>query len=94
MTEKQAWRTIAEAYATPRWERSRKQRELTYCGICYAIKRLFRKKSNVSQSMRKEIYQDLDSWPDWFGFFCRTTPENDKLRADYCYLQYFMLGGK
>ena len=37
MTERQAWKTIAEAYYTPKDERTKEQHRLTRSGICAAV---------------------------------------------------------
>lgn len=91
MTEKQAWLTIAEAYGTLRGRRSKKQRELAMCGICHAITEST-VQDDLRPRMREKVYRDLDSGR--FGaYFCVYNRANDKLRADYCRLNYYMLGG-
>ena len=90
MTEKQAWRTIGKAYATPRSERSRRQGSLACCGICSANNRLVEGRTDLWWRISRKIRADLKGQV----FFCACSPANDKLRADYCYLQYYMLGGK
>lgn len=91
MTEKQAWLTIAEAYATPRKKRFW-QYELTKHGVCHAIY-VIKSTYHLRSRMFQKVHDDLRL--GMFGpVFCAYNPINDKLRADYCYLQYYMLGGK
>ena len=40
MTERQAWKTIAEAYATPYEERTEREKRLTGRGLCFALARV------------------------------------------------------
>ncbi len=101
MTEKQAWLTIGKAYDTKRSERSREQRELTRSGICHALVELERTKAitnNIYNRMDDKIWVEIDALRlnglARFHIFCTFCSVNDKLRSDYCYLQYFMLGGK
>ena len=93
LTQLQAWRTIGEAYDTLRSERSAAQRELAGRGICFAHSKLFRRGSIVWTRMRNKIEADLLN-SDLHAYFCAYTSDNDKPRSDYCYLQYYMLGGK
>ena len=101
MTEKQAWRTIAEAYATLRSERPNVQWKLTRYGICLALVELERTKTitdNMYDRMDDKIWAEIDalrlSGLAYHPVFCTYHSVNDKLRADYCYLQYYMLGGR
>lgn len=92
MTEKQAWWTMAVAYGTPRGKRDEKQRSLTRCGICWALWCMARD-AGLSPTLRhgavKKLRRDLGS----LTWFCAYNRPNDALRADYCYLNYYMLGG-
>ena len=109
MTEKQAWLTIAKAFATPRGERTEKQEslmgytncrgELIYAGVCRAILIIEPISSNMYTRMMEKVgdcttlrIADINFCGDWF---CSPyPPRNDKLRADFCYLMYYILGGE
>lgn len=99
MTEKQAWLTIAEAYGTPEEERSDEQRRMTRWGCCCGLRELWglQNRGSACSIMLTKIRWDVDHYsrrnPFWDSYFCACIPANDKLRADYCYLQYYMLGG-
>ena len=103
MTEKQAWLTIAEAYATPRNERIGESYDITGLeergdGICYALEILYDRRSITMGCLISMENKILDSHlPDcgWLPYFCDyENPANDLLRADYCYFQYYRLGGE
>jgi len=94
MTEKQVWWTMAVAYGTEREERSEAQRYLAGYGICMAINRMpsTELSCNLFRRMRGKVYTDL-ALEGSGAWFCAPTPANDALRADYCLLNYYMLGG-
>ena len=102
MTERQAWKTIADAYATPKRERTEDQVRLAESGICGAALSLWLYYKEIDNKQRNQITRIItDSMPnnpycDSAGgrWFCAPIPANDKLRADFCYLQYYKLGGK
>lgn len=100
MTEKQAWWECAVAYATPRDERTEKQKRLVYDGICVAMFRLtlqkllsttiyFRIKQKIKESMPPDTFTYAI-----FLYFCEPSPANDLLRADYCFAMYYSNGAK
>ncbi len=86
MTEKQAWWTIAKAYETPRGKRTIRQINITLYGICNAIF-CMEISERIDESMDNKVWECVSE-----GLvFCDYEPENDKLRADFCYLMYYML---
>lgn len=104
MTERQAWKTIADAYATPRGERTEKQRRITNRGICASLVWLPVGWTTELQ-MKRKVYQSMPptgrtiALPAEFGckaeyYFCPLTPANDLLRADYCYAMYYSNGAE
>lgn len=90
LTEKQAWEKIAEAFATTHDSRNYTQLILTLHGVCSAITR-----STVTKIVRvrmyNKVYQCLTVRQ---VYFCKLLPINDKIRADFCHLMYFQLGGE
>ncbi len=109
MTERQAWLTIAKAYATPRGERTKKQNNLTEHGICNAIAILL-SFDVASYKMETKI---LESMPPkrsghhlGAGYFCPSrfhvhtgwescnVKQCDEWRADYCYAMYYSNGAE
>lgn len=96
MTEKQAWLTIAEAYATPRENRSEKRRHLAAVGVCSALTILWVRLEigyETYHTMRSKVIADANNLSGCPDYFCACYPANDKLRALYCLLNYYMLGG-
>lgn len=102
MTQRQAWLTMARAYYTPENKRTEKQVILADDGICLATLELFQEDGlgvETLQSMDNDLEYDVKCYTDE-GYFCTVRgwsdfdPANDLLRADYCMLQYYMLGGK
>lgn len=91
MTERQGWLTIAEAFATPRGKRTSPEWALTLFGVCAAIDEL-----GMSYRERRRMMKAVwDAMPGGAViFFCPYIPANDPLRADFCYFQYYRLGGK
>ncbi len=103
LTEQQAWLTIAEAFATPRGERTDEEKQIAKTGVCAAFfglgsswydrHNLIRGRISVAteQDMRNRIPRlnqivNGEFWPIHY--------RNDLLRADFCYLQYYMCGGE
>lgn len=103
MTEKQAWLTIAMDMALPR-KRAKygfDPRKLERC-LCWAINNL---RSQTSEDIRefmkneiwevKELLNEVLTLSEQSAYFCDPQdPANDLLRADFCYLQYYRLGGE
>jgi len=101
LTEKQAWLEVAEAFYTPEDDRARRQRRIASCGICNAIDVLcFLSKigNDTADRMDIKIKADLPPGSSWFCYPYRWVDEllraNELLRADYCMLQYYMIGGR
>ena len=89
MTEKQAWRYIAEAYYTPEEKRDWDQAFVTQFGICRAITTLYcihRIEVETAKRMKIIVGDELKAMfsPAYFYFYCR---KGDLLRADWCYWQ-------
>ena len=101
MTEKQAWLTIAEAYATPRDERSILAYSLTFNGICTGINGLW-DSGRIKYKNRNNMMDVISGSMGGRDYMSRYAhegrgvlrPANDLLRADFCYFQYYRLGGK
>ncbi len=92
MTEKQAWLTIAKAYETLFEKRTVIQRGLTCsCGICQAVNRLEVYNNMTQTKIRTMCEKIMDCTTATKPFFCAINQSNEKLRADFCYLMYYML---
>ena len=90
MTERQAWKTIADAYATPRGERTIKQKKLVSGGVCRALmtlKMYNHLTERLRLSMRNKVMESTICIDD--AYFCKLSPANDILRAMYCYFMYY-----
>ena len=99
--ERRAWKTIAEAYYTPRDERTKEQHRLTRSGICAAVEILSWDLGHIAWFVERSMKDTIeDSRINGRAWFCATTwmPSfialYDLLRADYCMLQYYILGGE
>lgn len=96
LSEKQAWLVIAEAYATPRRKRSHEEYTLCHYGLCWAIFMLLEELGGMS-IITEGVYAKMDDKirRNLGGrlYFCPYFPANDLLRADFCYLMYYELGG-
>ena len=100
LTKKEAWKLIAEAYYLPSSKRSNLQHKLTTSGICNASQVLAGEDivgSSIAWNMEslcldlvgKYMYFiESDYWE------CSTSRQSNILRADFCMLQYYVLGGE
>lgn len=90
LTERQAWLTIAEAFATDKGERTSFQKNLTVEGCCWALFVLrwgeHTLGSVVYYTMTNKITDCLLPRCKWF---CRPYPKFDHLRAGFCYLMAY-----
>lgn len=87
LSERQAWETIAEAYATEPKYRTAFQKQLTQSGCCTAV--IYAMPIGgfeMMRSMTKKIHQCLLPRRSWF---CRPYRRYDHLRADFCNLMAF-----
>jgi len=94
MTIKEAWYEIFLAFATPRKKRNKWQLKLTGLdkddegsGICCAICELVIK-GKITKDKEEYIMYDLISLQNVNSYFYPLSPENDRLRACYCYFEY------
>lgn len=94
--EKQAWLTIAEAYATAPSRRTEFQEDLTIEGVCNAISELYwNGGDDMGITMRRRMNSKTTDCVPWNKYyFCPVTRPNEKLRALFCYLQYYAMGGE
>ena len=99
LTEAKAWLTIAEARYTPKGESTEQQIIIKGSlrnggrgwGVCYSINRLTDLgliDYVTGLKMHSVVSENL---PGTEAYFCEYTPANDLLRADFCYLQYYIL---
>ena len=95
MFEKEMWLTIAEAFATPRDERTDEQGYIACRGICHAILAIDCPWYYMYEKIDEDGAIIRNPSSRYYRFFCSyEDPANDLLRADFCYLQYYILGGK
>lgn len=94
MTEAQAiakaWRMIAVAYYTPINNRTKKQDEVAWDGICNGVKTLLCGKPHpyIYRNMMSSLRLDLmDNDGGAYFYYPVKAEGNDEARADYCWLQ-------
>ena len=90
------WKNIALAYETPRAYRTTEETDITQFGLCHAVcfkcPEIHSISAAVIAAMLDEIHYGGRK-TDHF-YFCALKPQNDQLRADFAWLQYYRLGGK
>lgn len=84
MTERQAWLTIAEVYATELRNRTPIEFWIAHYGCCGAINEI-----EVSDKVWKDMNGKIRECLTKSAYFCQYSPQNDLLRADFCYLMYY-----
>lgn len=82
MTHKQTWLEIAEAYLTPRSERTEKQRFLTVLGLCDAASDMGLKFHKMARLMGELVgpFHGIDYWWPVYGLE-DYLPIHDELRG-------------
>ena len=95
LTERQAWKVIAEAYETERDDRTELQNDIAGDGICFGLDVLYSGKK-ISEQTYDGIRETIGFEQRYLnvGWLCGWEREDDLLRAQYCWLNYFMLGGE
>ena len=92
LTLKQTWGLIAEAFETKPEDRTAKQEELTWSGICYALL-LLRDESEMTPDryrLMKNTVEDHVPVADsglylYEAYLCANDdPEGDAIRANFC----------
>lgn len=91
---RELWRRIALAYQTPRGDRTKEENGIAWWGLCGAVKWLWPENDQIGLAAVGEILYGYGGEGPFHGYFCVLSPENDQLRADFAWLQYYRLGGK
>ena len=105
MTERQLWKTLGDAYATPRSKRTEDQKRMTFNGLCYGPRHMdaFSEHGHRMAIFIKQCIKDYHHLAFAYAYrdgslsgadgYC-ILAANDKYRAIFCYLQFYRLGGK
>ena len=87
MTIAEAWYDLFLSYGLPPGKRTAYQARLAHSCIYFALG-LLRITGKVRRAMKDEIVGSVDS------YLCTYIRKNQITRAQYCYLQYLIAGGK